>query len=144
MVVPIFFAYVIGIPAGILYTVYMNRNALGHYNTRRYIGIIYNGYKLKYYWWEAVILLRKASIIGAVRIFSLHGISVQTTIVLLIVTTSLTIEYIVQPYAWSLLAETERLSLIVQGLSFFAANLYDSEQFQNKDGQVFVEISICS
>jgi ABC-type branched-subunit amino acid transport system substrate-binding protein/ABC-type proline/glycine betaine transport system substrate-binding protein len=142
MLVPVFFVYVLGIPAAVAFMVYMNRNALGHYNTRRYIGILYNGYKLKYYWWEAVILLRKSSIIGAVHIFSTYGISAQTTLVLLFITISLMVEYSVQPYAWSLLAETERLSLIVQGLSFFAASLAGSESFQNEGGRTFVEISI--
>jgi ABC-type branched-subunit amino acid transport system substrate-binding protein/ABC-type proline/glycine betaine transport system substrate-binding protein len=142
LLIPVFLLYIVGIPFALAYAVYVNKNALGNFNTRRFIGILYNGYQLQYYWWEAVILLRKACIIGIIHGLSAYTVSAQTTAILMLLTTSMLLEYTVQPYAWSALARTERMVLGVETLTFFLASLHGNGVLRGNSGRSFLEFSI--
>ena len=57
--IPGFLLYVIGIPVMFSLILFLNRHQLTDPKVRRYLGILYNGYKLRYYWWEVITMLRK-------------------------------------------------------------------------------------
>ena len=69
--IPGYLFYVFGIPAAIIYCVYTNKSSLTEYDTRKYLGVLYAGYKFEYYWWEAVIMFRKSVLVACICIFLL-------------------------------------------------------------------------
>ena len=50
--VPGWIIFIVGIPAFILKILHVNRNNLGVFEVRRYFGGLYNGFRLRVYFWE--------------------------------------------------------------------------------------------
>merc|ERR1712178_460952 len=55
--------WVIGIPALALGLLIKDRKILWTHRARHLLGFLYNGYELKYYWWEVWGMYRKAFIV---------------------------------------------------------------------------------
>ena len=137
--VPAWIIHIIGIPAFITKILHVNRHNLGVFEIRRYIGGLYNGFRMKAYFWEVVIMLRKMLIIGALYLYHWLGAAAQIPVVLMVLFVFTAAELHYSPYAWSILRNAERASLAVQIMSIFFANLFQSKYFQSKERRWGIE-----
>ena len=125
--IPGFLLYVIGIPVMFSLILFLNRHQLTDPMVRRYLGILYNGYKLRYYWWEVIIMLRKSAIIGCVTMFYSFGESFQITCILLVLVMCMATEFAINPHSTRTVRDLERTSIVVQVFSFIITGFYQSE-----------------
>ncbi len=54
--------YIVGVPGLIVRVTTKHHDDLNEVKYRRRFGFLYNGYRLDFAWWEAVVLLRKTTI----------------------------------------------------------------------------------
>ena len=127
------------IPAFILKILHVNRNNLGVFEVRRYFGGLYNGFRLRVYFWEVVIMLRKMIIVGSLYLYLWLGAAAQIPVLLMVLFAFMTAEIHVSPYAWAILRNAERCSLAVQIISVFFFNLFQSKYFQSDERRWGIE-----
>ena len=117
--------YVLGTPLLLVYTLHRRRDTLNSPATRQYLGVIYNGYRLKYYWWEAILMLRKTAIIGCIITLYSYGEGVQITAIQFVLVTCMSTELIIEPFAKKEARDLERLSLVIQIFSFICTGFFN-------------------
>eukprot|EP00942_MAST-04A_sp_MAST-4A-sp1_P010943 g10943.t1 len=119
---------------------YLVIKCLTDHHTRQFLGMLYSGFKLEYYWWEAVIMFRKSALVACICIFYSHGVAVQISFVLTVLTFFLALDFAVSPYCWKDLEYLERGSLFVLLLTFQAANLSHNGYFNPALVEVFMVV----
>ncbi len=75
--VPGWILFIIGIPALLVKVLYQNRHTIGMYETRRLLGVLYNGYRIDLFYWETIIMLKKLMVVGIIYLFQWLGAAVQ-------------------------------------------------------------------
>ena len=137
--VPAWIIYIIGIPALILKILHVNRYNLGVFEVRMYFGGLYNGFRLKVYFWEVVIMLRKVLIVGSLYLYLWLGAAAQIPVFFMVLFVFTAAEMHYSPYAWKILRNAERGSLTVQMVSVFLSNLFQSKYFQSNERRWAIE-----
>ena len=142
--IPGFIFFILGIPYLLVHVLYMNRNTIGMFETRRYLGSLYNGYRLDVFYWECIIMVKKIVIVGVIYGFRMLGSTVQIPMALMMFCIFIALEYYYKPYAWLMLQNIERCSLVTHTLSFFLASLYAADSLQDGSMRTFLEVLIIS
>jgi len=75
--VPGWILFIIGIPALLVKVLYQNRHTIGMYETRRLLGVLYNGYRIDFFYWETIIMFKKLMVVGIIYLFQFLGAAVQ-------------------------------------------------------------------
>jgi hypothetical protein len=58
---PVLLLFSIGFPAALGVSLFLRRDSLSEEGTRRLLGFFYLGYKLEFYWYEVLVLVRKSA-----------------------------------------------------------------------------------
>eukprot|EP00949_MAST-11_sp_MAST-11-sp1_P000323 g323.t1 len=113
------FLYVLGIPSASTILLYRNRRMLSDFAVRARLGFLYNGYRRGTYWWETVVMLRKA-LLASVAVFLRNAdAQLQVAFTLLVVCISGALHLSWRPYDFALLDRLESWSLLTCFVTFF-------------------------
>ncbi|CAG9324277.1 unnamed protein product [Blepharisma stoltei] len=121
--------WVIAVPALCLIKLVKNRAKLEDISVKLKLGFLFNGYNLKHYYWEFLILYWKAILIILSVFFSNFSTNIQALTVALMLAIFLHIQAKNQPYFESLINKVEIFSIvaalitIIAGLFFITDDL---------------------
>ena len=72
-------AWGFGIPLFALILLIKDKDRIGTIEVRQRLGFLFNGYQLRYYFWEIIIILRKISLIIIQSFLVQYGVLVQVS-----------------------------------------------------------------
>jgi len=126
--VPTVVLYMLGFPLFIVYILSKNKDKFGDDEVMFRYGVLHAGYRHKVFYWEAMISLRKASIIG-VSVFTLtFGVQVQAFIGLFVVIMYMAITIRSMPYENDHLNNMENWSLGMAFLTLYCGLIFYSDR----------------
>jgi hypothetical protein len=126
--VPTVVLYMLGFPLFIVYILSINKDKFGDDEVMFRYGVLHAGYRHKVFYWEAMISLRKASIIG-VSVFTLtFGVQVQAFIGLFVVIMYMAITIRSMPYENDHLNNMENWSLGMAFLTLYCGLIFYSDR----------------
>ncbi|CAG9324285.1 unnamed protein product [Blepharisma stoltei] len=126
---PTIIIWVIAVPALCLIKLVKNRRKLEDISIKMKFGFLFNGYNLKHYYWEFLILYWKVILIILSVFFSNFSINIQALTVALMLAIFLHIQVKNQPYCVTLVNKVEIFSIvaalitIIAGLFFITDDL---------------------
>lgn len=103
------------------------RNSLISQEMRIRLGFLYNGYELRKYYWEFVILYRKIFVIAIVAFLTNVSSSIQALAVLLVLAVALVIQARNMPYVISTLNELEQRAILVSAVTLYCGLFFVSD-----------------
>lgn len=113
-----FLIYGLGIPAIGFTALYLHRKSLSKLATRRQFGFLYAGYKAHWYYWEAIVSLRKVCISFAAIFMSQFGVYTQTLVAQVVLVMAAVLHARARPYTRVLLNNVEAMSIGVSLVTF--------------------------
>jgi hypothetical protein len=126
------FLYIIGIPLGLFWILYMNRNSLtGSREVVRY-GILYEGFLVSFYWGEIIEMLRKLGLVGMVM-FVMPGSIVQSGTFFLICALFLMLHVVFNPLEDPMDNVCQLISLIGMIFTIFIVMMIFSADCGNQE-----------
>ena len=81
---PGIFIYSIGIPAGVLYLMRLDKDKLETINVKQKFAFLINGYKRKFFYWEIILMYRKVLMIFISVFLNSIGLIVQALVMLIV------------------------------------------------------------
>ena len=105
--VPGILVWALGIPLGAFFFLFRLRSRLSSEAAKDKFGFLYNGYRLRHYYWESVIMFRKVAMIFITIFLSSFGKIVQALAVLLLLIVYLYFTFTRRPYMTRRLNELE-------------------------------------
>jgi hypothetical protein len=102
--------FVIGVPVGAAYILYLNRKQTGDRNIQAAFGFLFEGYRAKMFFWEFAVLLRKILFL-AIALFW-DDAFLQSIVALFVIIASTVLHLICWPYEQEYLNVVELLSLL--------------------------------
>ena len=104
--------YSIGIPAGVLYLMRLDKDKLETINVKQKFGFLINGYKRKFFYWEIILMYRKVLMIFISVFLNGIGLIVQALVMLIVLVIFIQINNLKRPFADRALNEIENFSLM--------------------------------
>ena len=138
--------YIIGLPLLVFLQLYRNRNSLEDRSVKvRYL-FLYNNYREGLFWWEAINMLRKIGLVGALVLLQ-EDLGTQVFALSIISMAYLTLHASVKPYSSTTLNELETGTLFTTALtlsmcSFFYANAAGSGNAIVENGLTWIVIGL--
>jgi len=96
-------------------------------NTRERLGFLFNGYKLKYYYWEIIIMYRKIAIIFISIFLRVLGTMTQALVVFLLLIVFLALTGKIMPFNTQSLNDMELLSLTTSMMTIYCGLYFLSD-----------------
>uniref|UniRef100_A0A7S3JBG8 Uncharacterized protein n=1 Tax=Euplotes harpa TaxID=151035 RepID=A0A7S3JBG8_9SPIT len=132
--------YSIGIPAGVLYLMRLDKDKLETLIVKEKFGFLFNGFKRKFYYWEIALMYRKVLMIFISVFMNRIGLIVQALVTLIVLVVFIQVNNLKRPFADRALNEIENLSLLTAtitiycGIFFLSAKDPTSQSFnKNRD-----------
>ena len=116
---PGIFIYSIGIPAGVLYLMRLDKDKLETINVKQKFGFLINGYKRKFFYWEIILMYRKVLMIFISVFMNSIGLIVQALIMLIVLVVYIQINNLKRPFADRALNEIENFSLVTATVTIY-------------------------
>ena len=129
----------LGIPLLSIIILYKKKDKLELIDTREKYGFLYNGFKQKYYFWEAINMYRKIAITLISVFLSVYGVITQALVVFLVLIIFLILNIKLLPYAFKSLNEMEMLSILTSMLTIYCGLFFISdmpEVYNSSDSSV--------
>ena len=121
LAIPGILLYVLGVPFGAWWLMWRNRNAMqqpGH--TQRTFLFMTSSYQPKFYYWECVIMLRKAAVAVMSLLLEAWGRDVQAIVAALVLFVATSVQLSWRPFASSHLNQAEQASLFISVATILA------------------------
>ena len=128
-----------GIPLFALVLMIQNKKKLKTIQMKEKLGFLYNGYKLKYYFWEVIIMYRKIMMVVISVVIYQFGVITQALIVFLLLILFSLLHTLHQPYSFQTLNHLEAISLFSQMITVYCGVFYISDMpqvYNSKDPNV--------
>ncbi len=119
IILPVLLLYSMGIPAYLFYLLWQNRDSLKKPGVRRQYGFLYSGYKLEFYYYEMVLMLRKVFMVVVTVLLQTAGPANQVPTAILFVVASLILHVALRPWQQEDLVMIETGSLTTQFATLF-------------------------
>jgi hypothetical protein len=116
--IPAMLIYAIGIPVGAFVLLWLNRQQLNNRRVRATLGFLYTGYRPEAYYWETVVMVRKALIASIAVFLAPFGASIQTYASILLVVSLMMLQLGVRPFRFEALNRLEMGSLLSAFVTF--------------------------
>lgn len=129
--------WVIGVPLGSFLLLFESKDTLYTLKIRQRYGFLYNGYKKQAYFWESIVMLRKASISFIAVFLRTYGVVIQAlcTELLLIVSIFMTLR--IKPYEHKILNIVEIVSLGCLSVTVYCGIYYLSAKLESDDSFIY-------
>lgn len=127
----------LGIPTISLYALFRNRKKLETIRVRVNLGFLFNGYNLKHFYWEFIILYRKILIICCSVFLGNISIPVQALTVLMILIASLYLQAQNHPYINPELNNMEMRSITVATATIYCGMYFLTEDLDSSSKLFF-------
>jgi hypothetical protein len=119
MAVPILVLVVLGVPVGFASLLrWIGPQRLADARWRGLLGFLVNGYKPQLYYWESVVLARKATVAFVATALSPAGPGVQLTTALLVLQVALVLHTSFHPFVSDVINAMDSFALVTAALSF--------------------------
>jgi hypothetical protein len=116
--IPAVILYALGIPLTAAALLVCNRNYLHHKRVRASLGFLYTGYRPETFYWETVVMFRKA-IVAAIAVFLAPlGAAIQTYASIVLVFVLAVLQVVFQPFRFATLNRLELGSLVTAFVTF--------------------------
>ena len=117
-------AWGIGIPAIALILLIKNRKTLDTASTKMKYGFIYNGYAIRTYYWETIIVYRKICIVFVAVFLTSVSTTVQALTAVVVIMASFYFQEVKKPYDTAELNSLELRSITVSGITIYSGLYY--------------------
>ena len=124
VILPSIIVWGCGIPIVFLGILYKKRGVLNKFSVKARYGFLYNGYEMKTFFWEFIILYRKIVIVAILVFIIQASVQVAALACLIVLITSLHIQYRIRPYDKPEYNEMELRGLFVATLTIYVGLLY--------------------
>eukprot|EP00347_Sterkiella_histriomuscorum_P008156 403346168 len=114
----------LGIPLFAFILLTRERKVLEKLETRQKYGFLFRGYRLRFYYWEVVIMYRKISLIFISAFLVKYGVITQALIVFVLLIVFLVINVKKSPFQTVPLNQLETLSLVTSMISVFCGMFF--------------------
>ena len=141
----IYFSVIVALPTLAIYgllipivayvLVKRHKNELDDDKTLEEYGVLYNGYKKRFYYWESINMIKKVGIIIVSEMIRMTGLITQALMVFLLLIILLISNILLEPYALKISNNMEMMSIIVSMLTVYCALFYisDNPEVYNSD-----------
>jgi len=116
--IPAVLIYAIGIPISAAALLACNKARLDDKHVRATLGFLYAGYRTETFYWEAVVMLRKALVAGIAVFLAPAGPAIQTYAALLLMFALAVLQVTSRPFKFEALNRLELWSLISAFMTF--------------------------
>jgi len=120
LTIPLVVLFVLGIPIVGFLLLFLNRHKIEYDNAafKEKFGFLYNGYKIAFWYWEFIVVLRKMALVSVSVYFS-ESQNIQALMAVLLCTIALTVHSAGRPFVHTTLNVMEFLSLVSSFCTFF-------------------------
>ena len=118
---------------------YHNKEKLELLEIREKYGFLYNGFKKRYFYWEAINMYRKIIIILVSVFFGIFGVITQALVIFLVLIIFLILNIKLLPYTFKSLNDMEILSIITSMITIYCGLFFVShlpEVYNSDDASV--------
>ena len=124
---------VVGIPLVALVELLLYRQYTRLFHTRHLLGFLFLGYEARFYWWEILVIYRKALVYAVVVSLQTENLNLQMISALSLVLVSILVQSFCQPYENAYFDMLEQLGLgACASLFVMALYLHNVELFSNE------------
>lgn len=133
-VIPGLLLWVLGVPVFALFRLHQYRCRLEDVDMMARFSFLYKGYRLKYYYWEGVVIARKLAVVIVTILFDFSP-HLQSLLILLIFMLAAFLQVNHQPFKGNELNAFELYSLLNSGLIFFLSQVFFITDFGPESAQ---------
>jgi hypothetical protein len=116
--IPSVLVYALGIPLSSVVLLGRNRHRLDEKHVKATLGFLYSGYRHSVFYWEAVVMVRKALVAGIAVFLAPAGAAIQTYAALLLVFGLTVLQAVSRPFRFEILNRLELCSLVSAFVTF--------------------------
>lgn len=142
--IPAIVTWSLGVPAICFMIMRHSKSSLQTLEVRIRYGFLYNGYTKEAYFWEAVILLRKISLIAVTTFFDSKKVLIQALLLIMILLICFSMQIIVKPYTNAQLNNLEIKMLFVAAITAYIGLFFYSKSLSLNFNIFLFTILICA
>ncbi|CAI2361394.1 unnamed protein product [Moneuplotes crassus] len=144
--IPMFFIYGIGIPLTAFILLYRSRDKLNKTEIKRYFLVLYQGLKLKVFYWEFVNTSRKITILIVVVFLAQASVHLKALLITTVLVAFFRLQVFLSPYKLKENNGLERLEMTTGLITLFGGLLFISDDDREPviDLMVFLFIIVCN
>jgi hypothetical protein len=135
---PSIILWTIGVPFGILIYLSRRKKHLKYIEMKLRFGFLYNGYKLRNYYWHFIILFRNVVVIMIIVFLSRFDVYVQALACLLVLILFYYFHVIIYPHKQKKLNEIDQLGILIATIT-----IYFGLYFMADDIDEYSKIGLC-